>query len=156
MLKPSVASIPNTEQSTLLDKYLDSIYCVLIAFLNELETGVYREEQQQLPRSPSTATQSPSATIKCRCFEERAKTIRVELESSLEIKNELEKYKQLVSERDQTIGAKTKTIDDLQWKIKKLEHRVAILEKEVPQFSTLLVWLCHLNSLPGKRAKRAE
>jgi len=102
----------------------------MLVFLDSLEKGVF-ESSVTGGSTGKASSGALDSTIACRRYEERAKSIRADLEATLEIKKDMAKIKKDVADRDASLSAKAKVIEDLQWKIKKLEHRISTLEKEV-------------------------
>jgi hypothetical protein len=61
-------------------------------------------------------------------LEERAKGLRADLEATADMKKETNALRKEIEDRDAQLVLKVKAIDDLQWKIRKLEHRQTALE----------------------------
>eukprot|EP01122_Echinamoeba_exundans_P014810 TRINITY_DN6795_c0_g1_i1.p1 TRINITY_DN6795_c0_g1~~TRINITY_DN6795_c0_g1_i1.p1 ORF type:complete len:1718 (+),score=476.95 TRINITY_DN6795_c0_g1_i1:188-5341(+) len=137
-----------------LDKYYDVVFKLLSAFEEELSRGVHDVVAEPTSSTPSTPVKTrpssdnppaltPSKRIGdtlaeaslgvCSRLEEHAFNIRRDLESTLDIKSSSAGVKKELAERDAILQQRNKTIEDLEWKVKKTEHRVSQIERELEE-----------------------
>lgn len=143
-----------------LDKFYDVVFKLLSAFEEELARGVFDAAEAAEPASgsaPSTPVKprsqqtgpvalTPSKRVGdtpaeaslgvCGRLEEHAFRIRRDLESTLDIKNSSAGIQKELNDRDALLVQKSKAIEDLEWKVKKTEHRVTQLEREMEEQKT--------------------
>jgi DNA repair exonuclease SbcCD ATPase subunit len=109
-----------------LDSYLNIVHKYLVALDDQVARGTY-DDMAASPAKKKDGSSDGYGSV-CARLEERAKNLRADLEGTLTIKHEVNALRKEITDRDAALALKVKAIEDLQWKIRKLEHRQTTLE----------------------------